>query len=195
MSVVENTEKKDVGEIDKIINSKKYNKKKLVDALEKYNSIKTLCELNSDTLEKNIDIQKNIEAFRKFYFFQTKNFFNGQTICGLTHIRLAFFVKESSRYEYYIKTLIDKLTKSIVINDKYNEKKGRFYVYLDLDNVNPKNFSRKFLKQVSDIMNKTYEDQLINYFIGGKTSIIKMFWPFISMILDKKTKQKIIILE
>ena len=194
MSVVENTET-NVGEIDKIISSKKYSRKKLVDALEKYNPIKTICELNSDTLEKNIDIQKNIEAFRKFYFFQTKYFFNGETMCGLTHIRLAFFVKESKRYENYIKVLIDKLTKSIAINDKYNEKKGKFYVYLDLDNVNPKNFSRKFLRQVADVMNKTYEDQLINYFIGGKTSIIKMFWPFISMILDKKTKQKIIILE
>lgn len=195
MSVVENTEKNNAGEIDKIINSKKYSKKKLVSILEKYNPIKTICELNEDTLEKNIDIQKDIEAFRKFYFFQTKYFFNGETICGLTHIRLAFFVKEKKRYEKYIKTLMDKLSQSIVINDKYNEEKGKFYVYLDLENVNPKNFSRKFLKQVADIMNKTYEDQLINYFIGGKTSIIKMFWPFISMILDKKTKQKIVILE
>ena len=84
---------------------------------------------------KNIDIQKDIEAFENFIYFK-QNILRGQTVCGLTH-KISFFCKRIKRYENYIKVLIDKLTHSIVINDKYNEKKVSLCI-LRLDNVNPK---------------------------------------------------------
>lgn len=179
-------------EIVKIFSmSKKNERKNLMDNLNKYNSIQELALLNSDTLDKDV---QNIESFRKYYLFQTKNFFDGNTFFGLIHIRLAFFVKEKSRYNNYIKVLINKIDKAVEISDKNNDIKGKFYVYLDLENANPKNFSKKFLKDVADVMNKLYINQLMNYFISGKKLHIKMFWPVISLFLDKKTKNKIICL-
>tara|TARA_Y100000389_G_C17415258_1_gene493306 strand:- start:103 stop:684 length:582 start_codon:yes stop_codon:yes gene_type:complete len=192
MSSLKNNDEFNNEEIIKIFAMSKKNKKEdLTDNLDKYNSIKELALLNSDTLDKDV---QNIESFRKYYLFQTKNFFDGNTFFGLIHIRLAFFVKEKSRYENYIKVLINKINKAIEISDKHNDIKGNFYVYLDLENANPKNFSRRFLKNVANVMNELYVDQLKNYFISGKKLHIKMFWPIISLFLDKKTKNKIICL-
>jgi len=191
MSSLKNNEEINNEEIFNIFsNSKKY-KKDLIDNLEKNNSIKEISSLNLDTLDKDF---QNDDSFRKYYFFQTKNFFDGNTFFGLVHIRLAFFIKDKRRYEEYINILITKINKAIEISDKHNNIKGKFYVYLDLENANPKNFSRKFLKDVSNIMNELYVDQLKNYFITGKKLHIKMFWPIISLFLDKKTKHKIICL-
>lgn len=192
MSFLKNNDEFNNEEIVKIFATSKKNKKKdLTDNLDKHNSIQELALLNSDTLDKDV---QNIESFRKYYLFQTKNFFDGNTFFGLIHIRLAFFVKDKSRYDNYIKVLINKINKAIEISDKHNNIKGKFYVYLDLENANPKNFSRKFLKDVANVMNELYIDQLLNYFISGKKMHIKMFWPIISLFLDKKTKNKIVCL-
>lgn len=179
-------------EIKKILSDSNYKKEELMTNLDKNNSIESLSELNKDTLDTDM---QNIESFRKFYLFQTKKFSNNKTIFGLVHIRLAFFVKEKKRYKKYIETLVRKVEKAIEISDKYNDIKGKFYVYLDLENVNPKNFSRRFLKDVVKIVGTRYVDQLKNYFISGKKMLIKMFWPIISLFLDKIIKKKIICLK
>ena len=175
--------------------SKNVKKQTILKNLEENNTINDICSLNSDTIENNCNIKNDIEAFRKFHLFQTKKISYNNSIYGLTHIKLAFFVKDSSRYDNYIQTLINKVNKSIEISDANNEKKGEFFVYLDLENANPRNFSKKFLKKVAHVTSTLYVDQLINYFISGKRNIIKMFWPIISLFLDKKTKNKIIFLE
>ena len=186
MSELENNE------IKKILSGSNYRKEELITNLDKNNSIESLSEINKDTLDTNM---QNAESFRNFYLFQTKKFLNNETIFGLVHIRLAFFVKEKKRYKKYIETLIRKVDKAIEISDKYNDVKGKFYVYLDLENVNPKNFSRHFLKEVVKVVGTKYVNQLKNYFISGKKMLIKMFWPIISLFLDKVVKKKIICLK
>lgn len=171
--------------------SKNYKKQDLMENLDKYNSVNEISLLNSDTLNK----EQDIESFRNFYFIQTKKYFDGNTHYGLIHIRLAFFVKEKKRYDNYIQTAIKKINNSIKISDQHNEIKGKFYVYIDLKNTNSKSFSRKFLKDMSNIMGKIYVNQVVKIFITGKRVIIKLFWPIISLFLDKITKKKIICLE
>ena len=150
-------------EINKIIISSNKKKEDLINNLEKNNSIKEMALLNSDTLDKGV---QNIESFRKYYLYQTKKFFDGNTFFGLVHVRLSLFIKDKRNYDDYIKVLVNKTNKAIEISDKYNNIKGKFYVYLDLENVNPKNFSRKFLKKVAEIMNTLYFNQLLYYFIA-----------------------------
>ena len=90
MSFLKNNDELNNEEIVKIIATSKKNKKKdLTDNLDKHNSIQ-LTSLNSDTLDKDV---QNIESFRKYYLFQTKNFYDGNTFFGLIHIRLAFLLK------------------------------------------------------------------------------------------------------
>jgi len=172
--------------------STKYKKKDLINNLETHNNINDISLLNSDTLNKNID--KN-ESFRNFYLFQTKKYFDGKTYFGLVHIRAAYFVKKKERYDDYINTVINKINKAIEISDENNEIKGKFYVYLDLEGINPKNFSKKFLGKMSKIMDKLYINQMVKYFITGKKIYIHFFWPIISLFLDKVTKKKILCLE
>ena len=172
--------------------SKKYKKNDLINNLETHNNINDISLLNSDTLKKNVN---EIESFRNFYLFQTKKYFDGKTYFGLVHIRLAYFVKEKKRYDNYIDTAINKINKAIEISDGNNEIKGKFYIYLDLEGINPKNFSKKFLGKMSKIMNELYVDQLVKYFITGKKIYINCFWPIISLFLDKVTKKKIVCLE
>jgi len=177
-------------EIPKSFLKSNYKKDDLINNLNENNNIRDISLLNSDTLDKNGDV----ESFRKFYLFQTKKYFDGNSFFGLVHVRLAFFVKDKKRYKDYINMAINKINKAIKISDKHNKEKGKFYIYLDLEKANPKNFSRKFLKDLSYITDNLYEDQLMNYFISGKKYIIKMFWPIISLVLDKTVKKKIICL-
>jgi len=179
-------------EIPKSFLKSNYKKEDLLNTLNKHNNINDISLLNSDTLDKN---SEDIESFRKFYLFQTKKYFDGNSFFGLVHVRLAFFVKEKKRYEKYTNTIINKINKAIKISDEYNKVKGKFYIYLDLEKANPKNFSKKFLKDLSYITDKLYEDQLMKYFISGKKYIIKMFWPIISLFLNKEVKKKIICLK
>jgi hypothetical protein len=189
MSIINNENNE---EITKIFSKSLYKKTELISNLNEHNNICEISLLNLDTLDKNSD---NIESFRKFYLFQTKKFFDGTTYFGLVHIRLAFFVKNKTKYKKYITTLINKIDNAIKISDEHNEIKGKFYVYLDLENANPKNFSRKFLKEVVKVVEKLYVNQLVHYFISGKKLLIKKFWPIIALFLDKKTKKKIICLK
>ena len=185
--MLNNEEDKD---ISKIL-SKKYKKNDLVENIDKYNNVNVISVLNSDTLNKNNDI----ESFRKFYFIQTKKYFDGNTFYGLIHIRLAFFVKEKKKYENYIETAINKINNAINISDQYNNIKGKFYVYIDLKDSSSKSFSRYFLKKMANIMNDLYENQVVKIFITGERVLIKLFWPIISLFLDKSTKKKIMCLE
>lgn len=175
--------------------SQKYKRQYFLDVLKKYNDINTLCLLNSDTFTKNID-KTNIETFRNCYLYQTKKFFNGSSIFGLIHIRFSLFIKDPKRYETYIQTLIKKINNTIEVTNSNNRKnKDRFYVFLDLENVNIKNFSRKLFNKVSKIVEKHFDNKPINYFVSGKNQIIKVLWPIISMFLNKDTKKKIIFLD
>ena len=74
--------------------SKKYKRQYILDILEKYNDLNTLCYLNSDTFTKNIN-KNDIDVFRKCYLYQTKIFFNGNSKFGLIHVRFSLFVKDS----------------------------------------------------------------------------------------------------
>jgi hypothetical protein len=186
MSIIENNE------IQTIYSKSQYRKIELLLNLDNNNSIDSIFELNNDTLNKNI---ANIESFRKFYLFQTKKYHNGEGLFGLVHIRLAFFVKEEKRYKNYIETLIQKVDKAIKISNNNNNIKGKFYIYMDLENVNPRNFSRKFFKKVSKILDARYNYQLKKFFISGKEKLIKLFWPIISLFLDNKVKKKIVYLK
>ena len=175
--------------------SQKYKRQFFLDILEKYNDIDTLCLLNSDTFTKNFD-KNDVESFRNCYLIQTKKFFNGHSIFGLIHIRFSLFIKNPKKYDEYIQTLVKKINNTIKITNQHNnENLGRFYVFLDLENININNFSRKLFKRVSKIVEKNYDDKPINYFVSGKNQIIKIVWPIISIFLSKETKKKTIFLE
>jgi hypothetical protein len=181
----------DNNELKSIISKSKYKKEDLLSNLDSNNSINSLALLNKDTLESNI---QNTESFRKFYLFQIK-YFKNENIFGLIHVRLAFFVKDKKRYNNYIEILLNKINKAIEISDKNNNVKGKYYIYLDLENANPKNFSRFFLKKVSKILCSEEEETVKKFFVGGKKKLVKLLWPITSLFLDKIFKKKIILLD
>ena len=175
--------------------SKKYKRQYILDILEKYNDLNTLCYLNSDTFTKNIN-KNDIDVFRKCYLYQTKIFFNGNSKFGLIHVRFSLFVKDSNRYDEYIKTLIIKINNAIKVTNENNKHiKNRFYVFLDLDNVNMRNFSRRLFNKVCKILEEKYDNKPINYFVSGKQKLIKILWPLVSIFLNKEKKNKTIFLD
>ena len=96
-------------------------------------------------------------------------------------------------YDFYIKKIEEKANNAINISKKYSNK-DKVFIFLDLSGITQKNFSRKFIKLILNRINIKYKDKLELCFVNGNISIIKIFWPFIKLLLDKDTKKKIVLL-
>tara|TARA_B100000795_G_scaffold125047_1_gene93313 strand:- start:291 stop:821 length:531 start_codon:yes stop_codon:yes gene_type:complete len=171
---------------DKSYDKSNNSKSELIKNIKKNTSNEDIVSLNGSIYENDLT------EFRKYNLFQTKKYSNGTNIYGLVHIKLFFFEKNKNNYNNYENLLIKKINNAIKISDKNNKIKGKFYVYLDLENVTIRNLSRIFLNKIANTLTKLYEDQLINYFINCNKHLIKMLWPIIVVFLDNTTKKKII---
>ena len=121
-----------------------------------------------------------------------KNFKYNNNIYGIVHIQIKYFIKMEN-YDFYIKKIEEKANNAINISKKYSNK-DKVFVFLDLSGITQKNLSRKFIKLILNRINIKYKDKLELCFVNGNISIIKIFWPFIKLLLDKDTKKKIVLL-
>ena len=188
----------DDNDLKQIFSKEKILKNNLIKELEIHNSFNDLCILNNDTFDNKFNLTNNPESFRNFYFVQTKKLLYNNKLFGFVHVRLSLFVKKKTRYNDYMKMIKHKINNAINITNKNNPNStliNKFFVYLDLENIAIKNFSKKFLKMISKELNDSYYDQMFICYISGKKAIVRMFWPIISFLIDNKTKKKLVFLQ
>lgn len=122
-----------------------------------------------------------------------KKYKYNNSIYGLVHIRLKYFIKMRN-YNNYMSKITEKATNAFKIS-KNNSNSKKIFIFLDLSNITQKNFSTKFIKQLSMKLNNEYKNTLALCFLYGDISFIKIVWPFIKLLLDNDTKQKIVLLD
>lgn len=161
----------------------------------------TALNLKKNLIENNNLINENYEEFnniktkeelRLYNLMNIKKFKYNNSIFGLVHIQLKYFVKMSN-YDFYIKKIDEKTKTAINISKTYSNQ-GKVFLFLDLSGITQKNFSRKFIKIVLKKLNIDYDDKLELCFLYGNIAFIKLVWPFVKLFLDKETKEKIVLL-
>ena len=109
------------------------------------------------------------------------------------HLQVKYFQK-SSNYDKYVKLIQNKLKESLEIS-KANAGISRTFVLLDLSNITQKNFSKKFMKIIAKELNKSNEETLLLCYVTGNIKLLKMFWPIIKMVMEKETREKLVLLQ
>lgn len=122
-----------------------------------------------------------------------KKYKNNNKIYGLVHIQLKYFIKMSN-YSIYMSKITEIAEKAFQVS-RDNSNSEKIFIFLDLSDMTQKNFSIKFIRQLSKKLNNEYKNTLALCFLYGNISFIRVIWPYIKILLDNDTKQKIILLE
>ena len=142
---------------------------------------------------KIVNNLKTIDDFNLHHLINLKKInYNGQNF-GIIHIQMQYFYKKNNYdniLNYMDKKIIDAI--NISVNESSNRK---LFVLLDLSNISQKNFSKKFIRLLTNEFNDKYDDCLALCYLHGNFNFIKLVWPFISTLLDSKTKKKLVLLK
>ena len=147
---------------------------------------------NNEKMMNELRFCKTPDELRLYNLMLVKNYVYNNKIFGLLHVQVKYF-KKSSNYDNYIKIIQDKLNEAMEIS-KTNTNIGGIFVLLDLSNITQKNFSRKFMKIISKILNEKYDKTLLLCYVMGNIRIMKVFWPIIKLVMEKETKEKLVLL-
>ena len=146
---------------------------------------------NNNFKEEKLKI-KTQEELRLYNLMNIKKFKFNDSIYGIVHIEIKYFVKMKN-YDFYLKKIEEKTELAFNISKKYSNVKKAF-IFLDLSDITQKNFSRKFIKIVFNNFKVKYNDTLELCFLYGNLKFINIVWPFIKVFIDKDTKEKIVLL-
>tara|TARA_B110001450_G_scaffold110695_1_gene104492 strand:- start:257 stop:823 length:567 start_codon:yes stop_codon:yes gene_type:complete len=184
-----------IKEIDKKIEEN--TEKKMTNLFKKVNL--TALNLKQNFIENNSLIDENMKDkiekhkdFSSYNLMNIKKFKYKNTIYGLVHVQLKYFIKKNN-YDFYMKKIEETTDIAINISKKYSNDE-KVFLFLDLSGITQKNFSRKFIKLIFNKLNLQYENKLELCFLYGNIKFIRLFWPFVKLFLDKETKEKIVLL-
>ena len=135
---------------------------------------------------------KTREDLRLYNLLNIKKFKYNNSVYGIVHIQIKYFVKMKN-YDFYLKKIDEKTKVAFDISKKYSNKE-KVFIFIDLSDITQKNFSRKFIKLILKKCMVQYEDTLELCFLYGSVTFIKIVWPFVKLFLDKETKDKIVLL-
>jgi hypothetical protein len=150
---------------------------------------------NNNLIDGNIEELNEIktrEDLRLYNLLNIKKFKYNNSVYGIVHIQIKYFVKMKN-YDFYLKKIDEKTKMAFDISKKYS-KKEKVFIFIDLSDITQKNFSRKFIKLILKKCMVQYEDTLELCFLYGSVTFIKIVWPFVKLFLDKETKDKIVLL-
>ena len=150
---------------------------------------------NNNLIDGNIEELNEIktrEDLRLYNLLNIKKFKYNNSVYGIVHIQIKYFVKMKN-YDFYLKKIDEKTKMAFDISKKYSNKE-KVFIFIDLSDITQKNFSRKFIKLILKKCMVQYEDTLELCFLYGNVTFIKMVWPFVKLFLDKETKDKIVLL-
>jgi hypothetical protein len=157
----------------------------------------TINDLNKNMVDFNDnnerDNLKTLDEFNLFHLISLKKINYNNKIFGLIQIQMRYFLKKNN-YDYIIKYADRKIDEALKISLNNNGQK-KMFVLLDFSTMTQKNFSRKFLKLLSNKFNQNYDVCLAFCYLYGNQNFIKLTWPFISTLLEKTTKDKLVILK
>lgn len=136
---------------------------------------------------------KTIDDFNLHHLINLKKFnYNGE-IYGIIHVQMQYFYKKSN-YDFIIEHMDKKIIDALNISMQESSNR-KLFALLDLSNITQKNFSRKFIRLLVKEFNDKYDDCLGLCYLHGNFSFVKIVWPFISTLLDSKTKKKLVLLK
>ena len=147
---------------------------------------------NTEKMLSEMRLCKTPDELRLYNLMLVKNYVYNNKIFGLLHVQVKYFQK-ASNYNEYVEIIQKKLKDAMEIS-KANTKIERVFVLLDLSNITQKNFSRKFMKVISKELNENYNDTLILCYVMGNIRLMKIFWPIIKVVMEKETKEKLVLL-
>ena len=159
---------------------------------EKVNILKNIYT-NNEKMMSDIRLCKTPNDLRLYNLMLIKNYVYDEKIFGLMHIQVRYFQKEKN-YDKYISLVQVKINESLQISEA-NTGISRIFVLLDLNNITQKNFSKKFLKLMGKELNKGEEETLLKCYVIGNIKILKVFWPLVKMVVEKETRDKLVLLK
>ena len=151
---------------------------------------KNIIEVNDNEEKNNL---KTLDEFNLFHLINLKKIQYKNNIFGLINIQMKYFYKQNN-YDYILKYADNKITSALNTSLQNNSPK-KMFVLLDFSSMSQKNFSRKFIRLLSAKFNDKYDGCLAVCYLYGNTNFLKITWPFISTVLEKTTKEKIVILK
>ena len=147
---------------------------------------------NNEKMMSELRLCKTPVELRLYNLMLVKNYVYDNKIFGLLHVQVKYF-KKSSNYDNYVEIIQDKLKEAKEIS-KTNANISGVFVLLDLNNITQKNFSKKFIKIISKILNEKYDKTLLLCYVMGNIRLMKIFWPIIKLVMEKETKEKLVLL-
>lgn len=151
-------------------------------------------ENNSFDIDNKEEINnlKTIDEIQLFHLINLKKIRYQNNIFGFINIQMKYFCKRKN-YEHILKYAENKMELALNISIQNNSPK-KMFVLLNFSGMTQKNFSKKFIKELSGKFNDKYDGCLAICYLYGNVSFLKIVWPFISTVLEKTTKEKLVIL-
>jgi len=162
----------------------------------------TKTKINSIELFKNIFVNtenmitemktlKSQEDLRLYNLFVVKRYLFNERIYGMLHVQVKFF-KKTRDYKKHIILIKEKIKKTLEISNICD--KNEAFVLIDLRGMRAKQFSRKFVKLMTEALNEYPDALLKTCYVYGNSTFIKVMWPLIRAFVAKETKEKLILL-
>ena len=151
---------------------------------------KNIIEVNNDEERNNL---KTLDEFNLFHLISLKKINYDNNTFGLIIIQMKYFYKKNN-YDYILKYADNKMAMALNTSILCNSPK-KMFVLIDFFGMSQKNFSRKFIRLLAKKFNDKYDGCLAICYLHGNTNFLKVTWPFISTVLEKTTKEKIVILK
>ena len=136
---------------------------------------------------------KTVDDFNLHHLINLKQInYNGSNY-GIVHIQLKYFVKKNN-YDYILDKLDNKMELGLNMS-LHNSGNRKIFILLDLSNIGQRNYSRKFIRLLTNRFTVKYDDCMALCYLYGNMRFVKMVWPFITTLIDSKTKNKLVLLK
>ena len=155
----------------------------------------TYNELMNNIISNNQETS-HIETTNDFTppnLIRIKKIIYNKSIFGIVHIQLKHFQKQRN-YSSTLDLLDQKINNALNIS-KSHSCTNKLFILLDLSNITQKNYSRKFMKLLAEKFNIKYDDCMALCYVYGNLAFVKILWPFITTLIEKKTKKKLVLLK
>lgn len=156
----------------------------------------TYTELQNNIIHNNqedLSQLKTASDFNLYHLIRIKKFSYNNSVFGIVHIQLKYFQKQNN-YDSTLNILDQKIQKALEVSQT-NSGINKLFILLDLSNITQRNYSRKFMKLLAERFNVKYDDCMALCYIYGNLRFVKILWPFITTLIEKKTKKKLVLVK
>lgn len=152
-----------------------------------------ISNMSSYDEENEIANLKTVDDFNFYHLSRIKKYNFKNNIFGIVHIQLKYFQKKNN-YDAILKIVDQKIQTALNIS-KTHTGVNKLFVLLDLSNITQRNYSKKFMKLLAKEFNKKYDDCIALCYVCGNFTFVKLLWPFITTLIENKTKKKLVLLK